>query len=240
MKQLTCGGRGKKAILTVDELKKNAQEVIKNHYVEKFLSVKCRKHTRKKTIRGYAGKAARIEYQSRLEVEVIQNKDALEAEPRCLGWRIYGATAPTEEFSLEELVYVYRDQYIIERGIGRLKGQPLSLTPLYLQRDDHITGLVRLLSIALCALTLIEFKVRETLSIAPEPLKGLYPGNPNRSTKNPSTEILLRAFRDISQIYQPKRLSVLIPLTKRQRQILKLLGFSESIYTQFDSIVSSG
>jgi transposase len=70
----------------------------------------------------------------------------LEAERRCLGWRVYGASAPTEVFSLEELVYVYHDQYIVERGIGRLKGQPLSLTPLYLLCSEHITGLVRLLS----------------------------------------------------------------------------------------------
>jgi hypothetical protein len=89
-------------------------------------------------------------------------------------------------------------------------------------------------------LTLIEFKVREALSTAPEPLKGLYPGNPNRATKNPSAEILLRAFKDISQIYKPKKLSVLIPLTKLQQQILKLLGFSKSIYTQFDVIVPTG
>ena len=226
--------------MTLKELEKNAQEVIKHHHVEKFLSTKCQKLTSKRTVRGYAGKAAHVERKSRLEIEVIQNDEALEVERRCLGWRVYSATAPIEDFSLEDLVYVYRDQYIAERGIGRLKGQPLSLTPLYLQRDDHITGLVRLLSIALCALTLIEFKVREALSTAPEPLKAIYPGNPNRSTKNPSAEILLRSFRDISQIYKPKKLSVLIPLTSLQQQILKLLGFSESIYTQFDSIVSSG
>ena len=114
------------------------------------------------------------------------------------------------------------------------------MNPLYLKRDEHITGLVRLLSIALCALTLIEFKVREALNTDGEPLKGIYPGNPNRATKKPSAELLLRAFRDISQIYKPSTLSVLIPLTKLQQKIVKLLGFSESIYTQFDSIVPTG
>lgn len=235
--QLTRRRRGKRAILTLEELKKNAPDIIKRHHVEGLLSAKCQKLTSKRTVRGYAGKEARVECQSHLEIEIIYNEEALEAEKRCLGWRVYGASAPTEDFSLEELVYVYRDQYIVERGIGRLKGQPLSLTPLYLQRDEHITGLVRLLSIALCALTLIEFKVRKALSTAPEPLKGLYPGNQKRATKNPSAEILLRAFKDISQIYKPKKLSVLIPITSLQQQILKLLGFSKSIYTQFDVIV---
>ena len=240
LKQLTHRKRGKKAILTLIELEKMAKEVIKQHHVEKFLSVKCQKFTSKRTVRGYAGKAAHVERKSHLEIEVIQNEQALEAELWCFGWRVYGTSAPDEHFSLEKLVHVYRDQYIAERGIDRLKGQPLSLNPLYLQREDHMTGLVRLLTIALCALTLIEFKVREELKMAGEPLKGLYPGNPNRETQNPSVELLLRAFRDISQIYIPKKLSVLIPITPLQQRILKLLGFSDSIYTPFDSIVPTG
>ena len=103
------------------------------------------------------------------------------------------------------------------------------MAPLYLQRDDHITGLVRLLSIALCALTLIEFKAREELKKECEPLKGLYPGNPNRETKSPSAELLLRALRDISQIYLPSTPSVLIPLTT-----IGVRDFAESIEKKGD------
>jgi len=54
----------------------------------------CQKLTSKRTVRGYAGKEARVECQSRLEIEVIHNEEALEAERRCLGWRVYGASAP--------------------------------------------------------------------------------------------------------------------------------------------------
>ena len=44
------------------------------------------------------------------------------------------------------------------------QGRPLSLTPMYVQRDDHATGLIRLLSIALRVLTLVEFVVRRQLA----------------------------------------------------------------------------
>ena len=42
----------------------------------------------------------------------------------------------------------------MEHSFGRLKGHPLSLSPMYLQREDHIKGLIRLLSIGLRLLTL--------------------------------------------------------------------------------------
>ena len=41
----------------------------------------------------------------------------------------------------------YRSAYLIERGFGRLKGQPLSLTPMYWEREEHVTGLIRLLAV---------------------------------------------------------------------------------------------
>jgi transposase len=32
-------------------------------------------------------------------------------------------------------VLAYRSEYLVERSLGRLKGRPLSLTPVYVQRD---------------------------------------------------------------------------------------------------------
>ena len=71
---------------------------------------------------------------------------------------------PREQLSLERAVLAYRNEYLVERSLGRLKGRPLSLTPMYVQRDDHATGLIRLLSIGLRVLTLLEFVVRSRLA----------------------------------------------------------------------------
>jgi transposase len=51
------------------------------------------------------------------------------------------------------------------------------LTPMYLEREDHATGLIRLLSIGLRVLTRLEFGVRQRLATAKTPLAGLYVGN---------------------------------------------------------------
>jgi len=41
---------------------------------------------------------------------------------------------------LVQAVLAYRHEYLVEHGFGRLKGKPLSLTPMYLQDDQRATG----------------------------------------------------------------------------------------------------
>src|SRR5262249_60699956 len=71
----------------------------------------------------------------------------------------------------------------ISRALGRLKGRPLSLTRMYLERDEHATGLIRLLSVGVRVLTLLEFVVRRRLATERTGLAGLASGNPRRATR---------------------------------------------------------
>ncbi len=123
---------------------------------------------------------------------------------------------------------------LVERNFDRLKGHPLSLSPMYVERDDHPTGLVRLLSIALRVLNLMEFMVRPQLAQEGATLAGLYAGHPKRTTTHPTTERLLEAFQEITLILviepqQTRRhLTALSPLKPR---VLALLEFASTIYT---------
>lgn len=136
-------------------------------------------------------------------------------------------------------VLAYRSEYLVERSLGRLKGRPLSLRPMYVQRDDHATGLIRLLSIALRVLTLLEFVVRRGLAAEETTLSGLYASNPKRETARPIAERLLAAFKEItltviegaSQVY--RHLTALSPL---QERILELLGFSSRVYRRLCTV----
>ena len=69
---------------------------------------------------------------------------------------------------------------------------------MYVQRDDHATGLIRLLSIAVRVLTLLEFVGRRQLAAEEAKLAGLYAGNPRRETARPTAERLLEAFQDLT------------------------------------------
>uniref|UniRef100_A0A540V8I7 Transposase n=1 Tax=Litorilinea aerophila TaxID=1204385 RepID=A0A540V8I7_9CHLR len=168
-----------------------------------------------------------------MTVEV--DEAALQKALARLGWRVYATNAPAGLLSLQQAVLAYREQYVIERGMGRLKGRPLSLTPMYLQRDDRVTGLIRLLAIGLRVLTLLEFVVRRNLAATGEKLAGLYAGNPTRATARPTAERLLEAFREITLtvIQEPHRIHrYLTPLSEVQQRILALLDFSTEIYAR--------
>jgi len=163
------------------------------------------------------------------------DEEAVEQAMRRLGWRVYVTNERGERLSLPQAVLAYREQYIIDRGVGRLKGRPLSLTPMYLQRDDRVTGLIRLLTIALRVLTILEFVVRRNLAVEDVPLTGLYAGNPKRATQRPTAERLLEAFQEITLtiIQESHQTSYhLTPLSPLQQRILALLGFSPNIYAR--------
>ena len=110
-----------------------------------------------------------------------------------------------------------------------------------MQRDDHATGLIRLLSIALRVLTLLEFVGRRQLATEGATLAGLYAGNPKRDTDRPTAERLLEAFQDITLIIiqeaqqTTRHVTALSPL---QQRILEMLGFSSALYTKLCTVSS--
>ena len=119
--------------------------------------------------------------------------------------------------------------------MGRLKGHPLSLTPMYLQRDDHATGLIRLRSVGWRVLTLLECVVRQRLAAARTTLAGLYAGNPSRATARPTTERLLKRVAGLTLTIireGHRRRYHLTPLSRVQRRILALLNCPVDIYTR--------
>ena len=142
-----------------------------------------------------------------------------------LGWRVYATNHVT--LTVETAVHPYRGQYLIERSFGRLKGRALAITPLFLQTDARVEGLIHLLSLALRVLVLVEFVARRCLATTEESIPGLYPGQPTRATALPTAEWLLRAFRGISltvvQIAGQVR-ALLSPLSALHHRILALLG----------------
>ena len=123
---------------------------------------------------------------------------------------------------------------MIEQGFGRFKGRSLSLTPLFLHFETRIVGLISLLSIALRVVVLLQCVVRRNLQKEGTTLKGIYPGQPGRQTKSPTTAMMLRAFRGLTL----SRIRVngqaqdhLTPLNDTQKRILKLMEVPLEAYS---------
>jgi transposase len=203
--------------------------------VAELLQVTVTEQITLKRVRAYRDRPAGVREQRTLLLTHAVDTLALEAAIGRLGWRVYATNQPTEQLSPSQLVLAYREEYLVERSFGRLKGQPLSLSPLYVARDDHATGLIRLLAIALRVLTLLEFVVRRRLTQAGEVVTGLYAGNPKRATARPTTEQLLAAFRGITLtiIVEPHQTRHHVTtLSALQQRILALLDLMPTIYTK--------
>jgi len=130
-------------------------------------------------------------------------------------------------------LWAYRGQYRIENDWSRLKGRRLGLTPIYLQDEQRIQGLVHLLSLALRILTLTEWVVRERLRQTGEKLRGVYAGQAGRKTATPSAELLLEAMKTISiSIIEvsDQQYVLLSPLTEVQKKLLTLWGLPANLY----------
>ena len=233
--QLGQPRRGKKRLTQLSDWQEAAGEILRRYRVQGLLQLNYQVTTQERRLRRYGDRPARVVVESSVVLSVTVDEVALAHQIKRLGWRVYVTNQPQQSLSLAQAVVAYREEYLIERCFGRFKGFPLSLTPMYLQRDDHIKGLIRLLSIGLRVLTLLEFQVRQRLTAQQEKLSGLYPGNPKRATKRPTAEQLLAAFSEITLLLidVPKQTYVhLTSLSPLQQHILALLEFPVEIYPQ--------
>jgi transposase len=173
--------------------------------------------------------------ETRVRYEIDQ--ESLTRAQQMMGWRVYATNQPQAEGGLGQVVAAYREQYQIERGIGRLKGRPLGLEPLYISNETRLRGLVHLLMIALRLLCLTEFTARRALKQESQAedrkLRGIYAYQPGRATESPTSETMLKAFSGLKLKtieVDGKRYANMTPLNTAQARILKLLGFSSEIY----------
>jgi transposase len=232
---LSVRKQGKMRLKTREELEKAIQEVLKKFQVKELLEVTIHEDYQEQGVRAYKGKIAAPHREVFFTLSTAQREEAIEYAISHLKWRMYATNQEKGQSTLEQAVEAYRDEYRVERNFERLKGHPFSIAPLYVQRDDHRIGLVRLLTIALRVLTLLEGIVRKNLSEEQKEIAGLYAGNPKRRTNQPTTERLLEAFENITLTVIHAAGDVqrhITPLSSLQQDILLLLGLMPVIYSQ--------
>lgn len=225
--------QGKKLYTNAAEVRAAGEQIVAKYRVTDLIRLRCHTTTQKRPRRRYGTRPSGVRVQRTVKITAWVDEAALQQAKQRLGWRVYAANQPQAQLSLPQAVLAYREEYLVERGFGRLKGKPLSLTPLYLESDERVTGLLRVLLIALRVLCLLEFSVRQHLQARGEKLAGIYPGNPKRATARPTTEMMLRAFEGLTLTVLEQGGEVrahLTPLLPVQQRILQLLDLSPEIY----------
>src|SRR4051812_5232988 len=230
LRDLPARKQGKKQLFHA-ELVRAAEAIMARDGVEGLLrsTVQARMTTR--PVGAYRGRPARREAEVSFTIDVCRDEARIAEKTREMGWQVYGTNA--RALTLSPVVWAYRGQYRIEDDWSRLKGRSLSLTPVYLQDEERIQGLVYLLSLALRVLTLVEWVVRERLGRDRAKLQGIYDGQPGRKTDRPGAELLLGVLKtiSISVVEVNGRIHALLsPLTAVQKRLLELWDLPPDLY----------
>jgi transposase len=233
--ELNASKQGKTPFADLAPLQQAAEALLQRHAVAGLLTLTYTETVEVRQVRKYGARPAETRTTCTVCVAVQRDAPALQAAERRLGWRVYGTNRPATALTLEQAVLAYRDEYLVERGFGRLKGRSLSLTPMYLADDDRATGLIRWLTVGLRVLTVLEGVVRRRLDELGDQLMGLYAGNPKRATARPTAESLLRVFKGLALSFIAvggQTYHHVTPLSEVQHKILRLLDYPVTIYTE--------
>jgi transposase len=230
LRELPTRKQGKKQRLHA-ELVQAAEALVAREGVEGLLRYTVEARLTTRPVRAYRDRPARRELEVSFVVDVCRDEARVAEKKREMGWQVYGTNA--QVLALAAVVWAYRGQYRVEDDWSRLKGRPLGLTPVYLQDEGRIQGLVYLLSLALRVLTLVEWVARERLRQERARLQGIYAGQPGRKADRPSAELLLGVLKtiSISVVEVNGRIHTLLsPLTDVHKRLLELWNLPPDLY----------
>lgn len=237
--EMNTRGKGKTVYRTIEEARDKVTSILAEKRINGIIDVEFVENIIETPKRKYGDKPDRVERSVIIQVKPSVNIQALQNAQELLGWRVYVTNKPAQDLSIEDVVMTYRDQYIIEHQFHRLKGKALSLTPMFIQRDDRIDGLVKFLTIAMRPLIIIEKKIRDSIKKRGEGLSGLFEYNPTKIVINPKSERIIEFFEGVylsitnfgEQVFY-----AVTGLNQKHREILGLMGIDLNIYAHMGTI----
>ena len=97
--------------------------------------------------RGSANREKKVMEKIRYVItKVSRNEQKIKEEMKKYGWKAYVTDVSKGRLSFIDVLKCYRKEYRVERVFNRLKSR-LNISPLFLKRDDHATGLTHLLTL---------------------------------------------------------------------------------------------
>ncbi len=234
-------GRGRRPYRDAAALQAAVTQVLERYDVSGLLQVSWQREEEVHTHhvgRGRGGPNRPVRREVRVHyriTDVRREKAAIQGRQHRLGWRIQVTNLPQERMSFPQTVLHYREGWCLERDFHLMKERPIGISPLYVRRADQISGLTRLLTLALRLLTLIESQVRRELAQRGESLSGLYEGQSKRTMERPTGVRLLKAFAraqiTLTRIDMGSQVMWHItPLPGLLERILTYLGLPTSLY----------
>lgn len=235
-------GRGHHQYREEEELQVAVTKVLEEKDVVGLLQVSWQREEQRKERysgrgRGGPNRETYTEVKVRYAITEIKRQEKVIANTKAKqGWRVQVTNLPEGRWGLLASVVLYNGGWSVERDFHLLKDQPLGIQPFYVREEEQIIGMTRLLTLALRVLTLSEVQVRSGLEESEEELMGLYEGQPNRKTGQPTAVRWLKAITRMEITATQVELGEevrwhLTDLPPLLTKIMKLLQLSPRLYT---------
>jgi len=231
IENLVIPKKGRRNPKSLEDLQSRIASILKEYKVVDFFEVVCSQTIETYEVQKYKNRPAGVRQKTTLQLNLVRKEEAIANKRKRLGWQVYATNAPQKIIEAAELVKCYRNEYRIEQLFDYMINRDVGLLPIYLQKQDRIKGLIRLLSVAMKFSTIIQYQVRTELSNRGEELKEIYPGNKGRSTNMPTTPMLLRAFKGIGVVFMKTgdiKIVKMTDINSNQQLILELMGIPEA------------
>jgi len=238
-------GRGSLQITSKEQLNEAIEKVLTEQQVTGLVTVESEKQTESVIRYVGRGRGSKNRQQQVLEkvrysiLGVIRDDEQIAEVKERFGWKAFVTSATQAQLSLSQAVGTIRDEYRVERIFNRLKNR-LNIAPIFVKRNEQITGLTYLLTLGVRILTLLEFVVRRSLHQEAAQLPSLHLENHQKTTDKPTAERLLKAFSNLSLTIIKNRAGEirrhLTPLSDLQLEILTRLDIDKSLYLNLEII----
>ena len=216
--ELTQPKRGKRRLETLEDLHKAAQEISASYDVVGLVEISCQEDLAARTIRRYRGRPTTTRVNHLFHISAHLNEQAFTERLKELGWNVYVTTLEAQLLGFRDLLEMPNTS---SPFIQRLNERQLSILPGVIQRPEHMRGTVRLLSLALRCLALLDYASTAHGS-----------ANDGMATAYSGDEFL-RCFHNLTltTVYDGcQEHRHLTALSTRQRHMLDILGLPYSLY----------
>lgn len=225
--------KGRRRLRTITEVEIAINKILEQHKVKPFFNITINEKVTVRTIKKHKNRPQREERTSTFTLDIQINENELQQHIEQLGWSIYACNATIDRLSTIEAIICYRNEYKIEHKFDELMNRITALLPVFLKKEQRIKALIRLLLLALKFVSVIQYQARQYLKKNKEMMNEIYAGNPTRATDKPTTNLMLKAFRNIHLNIVSINGTIFISITDLkpiQMKIIKALDLSFEIY----------
>lgn len=241
IRNLVISKTGRRNPKTLKVLHGRIASILNKYRVDECFEIHCSQTIEQRTVQKYKDRPAELRKEITLHLDIQRKEDLIKQKQQRLGWQIYATNAPKNLIGAAELVLNYRNEYRIEHLFDYFINRDVGLLPIYLKKESRIKGLIRLLSLAMRFYALIQYQARTKLAKSKNEIKGIYPGNKNRKTANPTSPMILRAFRGIAVVWIKSKDGEKVQMTElcpNQKKILGLVA-NQDLYQQFLTLLQT-